>query len=57
MTINEKLECLDSALLRFTEFRRDGKALDFTDEECRAVMAAIDVAASVCELFRERERS
>jgi hypothetical protein len=57
VTINEKLECLDSALLRFTEFRRDGKALDFTDEECRAVMAAIDVAASVCELFRERERS
>ena len=55
MTIDEKLELLDSALLKFTEIRQGKADVEFTIDECRTIMGAIDIAASVCEFFKERD--
>ena len=60
MTIDEKLNIINSAYNKITARRANDladEALDkFTDDEYAVIAAALDVAAGICALLREKRR-
>ena len=54
MTISEKLAHIESALVKIRSMR-EGHATDtFSFAECDAVKAALEIAAGVCMLLKDR---
>jgi uncharacterized protein YutE (UPF0331/DUF86 family) len=56
MTIDEKLKHIESALAK-VRVMAEGHVTDtFSYAECDAIEAALEIAAGVCTLFKERPR-
>jgi hypothetical protein len=54
MTISEKLEHIENALTKIRTYRDLAAGIEITSSECDAVEAALEVAAGICILFKEK---
>ena len=57
MTIDEKLAHIESALRKAREGSEGVQPIDFTYAEYDAIEAALEIAAGVCLLLKDRFRS
>jgi hypothetical protein len=60
MTIDEKLQHVESALKKIRDTRQGWHSrldLDLTQQEFDVIEAGLEIAASICTLFKAREQT